>query len=285
MAGMGCDAAILIPSKNRHASLAQTLPSALANGVPVWICDQSPQPFPIPKLPPGAPPLRVLHRPDLPGLPQARNALLAACPARLAIFIDDDCDLAPDFAAQACRLADQEDQCHAWGPVIEGRSRRQRQLTRLSQWGSLRDPRRLLSGPGDAWSKALFGCAFAVRRASAAAIGGFASDRCGYCLGEDLDFFLRLHRAGMPCRFATCLRAVHREDSCGRADRHARGAAKARFWLWLARRHGAGNPATLLHLALALAGAASGQGREPASLGGVLKGLCHPQADRYRPAR
>ena len=38
-------ACIAIPSKNRHQSLHRTLPTALACGVPIFICDQSENPY------------------------------------------------------------------------------------------------------------------------------------------------------------------------------------------------------------------------------------------------
>ena len=272
---------IAIPSKNRHASLRQTLPNALACGVPIVICDQSPKPFQ-PEVEQAAM-IRVLHHPEIQSLPAARNRLLAACAdVELMIFIDDDCDVSPDFARQCQGLAEAEPFYYAWGPIIERRTRWQRRLSRLAQLGCFRDPRRLATGPCDYPSKALFGCAFVVRRSAALAVGGFDASRKGYSLGEDLDFFLRLNADGCRSRFARQLKARHREDHKNRASPVTRGAAKARFWVFLARHHGRGNPATLIHLSLALLSAASGLGREPGAAWGVLRGLGCLDRDHIR---
>jgi glycosyltransferase involved in cell wall biosynthesis len=260
---------LLVPTKNRHACLQRSLPSwlaALADSGRILLCDQSPEAFRDARV-------AVLHRPELSGLPAARNVLLAASRAEIVVFLDDDCEIAPDFVAQVRRLAATESYL-AWGPVVERRGRATRRLHRLVHLGAFHDPRRLVDGPCDHPTGALFGCCFAVRRAAAAAIG-FDARRGGYALGEDLDFFRRLTlRHGRRCaRFARVLRAVHRQDGADRADPHRRGVAKGAFLRWLARRHGGGNPATLVHLALALLAAASGRGQEPARWRGVLSGL------------
>lgn len=261
---------LLVPTKNRHACLARSLPSweaALAGRGRLLLCDQSPTAFADPRV-------EVLHRPDLRGLPAARNVLLAASRAEVVVFLDDDCEIAPDFVSQVRRLAAQEPLL-AWGPVVEQRGPSTRRLHRLVHLGAFHDPRRLLAGPGDRPTTALFGCCFAVRRVAACELG-FDARRPGYALGEDLDFFMRLARRHGPraARFASALRAVHRQDGADRADAHRRGVAKGAFLHWLARRHGGGNPATLLHLGLALLAAASGRGQEPADWRGVIAGLC-----------
>ncbi|MBA3686725.1 MAG: hypothetical protein H0W72_15995, partial [Planctomycetes bacterium] len=66
---------------------------------------------------------------------------------------------------------------------------------------------------------------------------------------------------------------IHRRDGAQRADCFARGRAKGAWLRWLAGRHGRGNPATVLHLGLALLAAASGRGEEPADWRGVLAGV------------
>src|SRR5689334_12017312 len=106
--------AFLIPTKNRHAALPRTLRLVARAALPgdeVVLCDQSPTPFP------AAAGVRVLHRPDLPGLPAARNALLAATGAEVVCFLDDDTDLAPDFGARLRELAEREPGMAGWGPV------------------------------------------------------------------------------------------------------------------------------------------------------------------------
>ncbi len=262
--------AFLIPSKNRHESLARTLrlvARCVGPGDEILVCDQSPTPFPAHGCADGR--ARVLHRPDLSGLPAARNALLAAASADIACFLDDDTDLAADFAARLRGLAVAEPEVCGWGPVVECRSRDVRRLHRLAHLGVFHDPRRLLARRRDQDTSALYGCCFAVRRAEAARVR-FDARRPGYALGEDLDFFLRLRR---PLRFTRALRAIHRKDGGDRADPDARGVAKARFLIWLARRHGGRNPLTLAHLLLALAVAASQRGDEPGSARGVLRGV------------
>ena len=243
--------AFLIPTKDRHDCLARWLPSvvraAAAADAAVLLCDQSATAFSAPRG------VVVLHRPDRGGLPAARNALLAATSAEVVCFLDDDTEVAGDFALRLRALAASEPRLLAWGPVVETRPAAIRRLHRLSQLGCLRDPRRLTTGPGDRRTRALFGCCFAVRRQEALAVGFDARLRV-YALGAYLDFFLRLARRWGPgrVRFARCLRAIHHRDGGGRADPLVRGRAKAGFLRWVARGHGGHNPATLLHLALAL---------------------------------
>jgi GT2 family glycosyltransferase len=212
---------LLVPTRARHDSIRASLPSwrAAADGAGIILCDQSPTPF-------TAPDMRVLHRPDLGGLPAARNVLLATSTAEVVVFLDDDCEVAPDFVHQVRRLAAREPTFMAWGPVVEQRSRWARRLHRLAQLGCFADPRRLVAGACDRPTWALFGCCFAVRRAVALAVG-FDARRSGYALGEDLDFFRRLadRHPPHPARFVRALVAHHREDGANRADRAARGRA------------------------------------------------------------
>ena len=250
---------LLIPTKNRQQALDRTL--ARCPRAPL-ICDQSPVAFP------GA-----VHRPDLSGLPAARNVLLRLSTAEVVVFLDDDTDLGADFlvALESCMARWPE--AVGWGPVLEVRPRRVRRLHRVAQLGCFRDERRLTGARLDAPTTALFGACFAVRRDAALAVG-FDERRSGYALGEDLDFCRRLvAHTGRPLRFCQDLRAIHREESTNRADPVARGMAKARFLVWWARRHGGHNPFTLLHLALALIAAACGTGREPAAARGLLGAL------------
>ena len=268
--------AFLIPTKNRHQCLDRTLALvqravavAGSDRCTILVCDQSPHPYP------GGHGVTVQHRPDLSGLPAARNALLAACSAELVCFLDDDTDVGADFARNLLALARQEPEQVAWGPVVEVRGRWTRRLHRLLQLGAFHDPRRQTAGIADRQTTALFGCCFAVRRRVALQVG-FDARRPVYALGEDLDFFMRLVAAigGAPViRFASCLRARHRRDGADRDSAERRGIAKAGFLLLQARRHGAGNPATLIHLILALGAAASGRGAEPASWRGLWRGL------------
>lgn len=259
--------AFLIPTRNRHAALARSLPlvqaAARRIGAAIIVCDQSAQPFP------ATPGISVLHRPDVGGLPAARNVLLRATAAEWVCFLDDDTDVAADFAERAVALAAGEPDVVAWGPVVETRARAVRRLHRLAHLGAFADPRRLTGARTDRPTTALFGCCFVVRRMAALATG-FDGRRPGYALGEDLDFFRRLPG---PKRFSAALRAIHRREGAERADPTQRGMAKARFLRWLAARHGARNPATVLHLGLALVAAASGAGQESATRGGVWAGM------------
>ncbi len=254
--------AFLIPTRDRHAVLARSLPSVVAAarriGAAVIICDQSAQAFAAQSG------ITVLHRPDLNGLPAARNALLHATRADLVCFLDDDTDIAPDFAEVLARLAVCEPDLAGWGPVVETRPAAIRRWHRLVHLGGFRDERRLTARRSDHDTTALFGCCFALRRAAALAVGGFDARRPGYALGEDLDCCRRLVAAGFRLRFSASLRAVHRRDGADRADTWRRGLAKGSFLVWCARRHGGPTPATPVHLALALVAAASGRGAEPA---------------------
>ncbi len=260
--------AFAIPTKGRHAALPRTL--ALARRAAdaqtaIILCDQSQEPWP------GA---GVTHRPDLNGLPAARNALLAQSTAEIVVFLDDDTDLAPDFASELrCCIARWPDAA-GWGPVLETRPARIRRLHRLAHLGCFHDPRRLTGARIDAPTTALFGACFAVRRADALAVG-FDQRRPGYALGEDLDFCrrLRTHLGNRDFRFCRTLRAIHRRDGAERADPLRRGEAKSAFLIWWARTHGRTNPATIAHLLLALVVAATGHGAEPATWRGVWHGV------------
>lgn len=258
---------LLVPTRNRHECLRRSLPSWRASGARIILCDQSPQPF-------AADGITVLHRPDLGGLPAARNALLAASDAEIVVFLDDDCEIASDFVAVVRSLAAHEPAVVAWGPVVEQRGRWIRRAHRIAHLGAFHDARRLVAGPTDRPTNALFGCCFAVRRAVARRVG-FDARRPGYALGEDFDFFRRLLlvQPQVRLRFASSLRAVHRRDGEDRAVPFDRGLAKGAFLSWIARRHGRGNPATLGHLAVALLCAASGRGQEPADWRGLMAGL------------
>ena len=235
--------AVLIPSKHRHAELARSLPGVLAMargcGAEVVVCDQS-------AIACAHPGVRVLHRPELAGLPAARNALLAASAAEVVLFLDDDSDPAADLGERILGLAAAEPHTAAWGPVVETRGAWARRLHRLLHLGCLRDVRRLTSRRCDRATRELFGCCFAVRRAAALAIGGFDARLPGYALGEDRDFGWRLHTAGFRLRFASGLRAHHRAAGGQRPPLKAR----LRYLRWFAARHGRGNPATVLHLLL-----------------------------------
>lgn len=238
--------AILIPSKHRHAQLALSLrtllPMARRAQAAVLVCDQSPQPF-------AHPGVTVLHRPDLAGLPAARNALLHATTADLVLFLDDDSDVAPDLGERLLALATAEPDVAAWGPVVEARTAAARRLHRLLHLGCLRDARRLTVRRCDAPTRELFGCCFAVRRTAALAVGGFDARLPGYALGEDRDFCWRLHAAGFRLRFAHGLRARHRAAGGQRPPL----AARLRYLRWFSARHGRGEPATVLHWLLTAA--------------------------------
>ena len=235
--------ALCIPSKLRHAQLAlslrSVLPMAHRADADVLLCDQSPQPF-------AHPGVTVLHRPDLPGLPAARNVLLQATAADVVLFLDDDTDVAADLGRHILALAAAEADVAAWGPVVETRGPWARRLHRLLHLGCLRDARRLTVRRCDAPTRELFGCCFAVRRTAALAVGGFDARLPGYALGEDRDFCWRLRKAGFRLRFAKDLRAHHRAVGGQRPPLMAR----LRYLRWFASRHGRGNPATVLHLLL-----------------------------------
>ena len=235
--------ALCIPSKHRHAQLTQSLtsllPMARRAGAAVLVCDQSPQPF-------SHPGVTVIHRPELAGLPAARNVLLQATDADIVLFLDDDTDVAADLGERILALAAAEPGVAAWGPVVETRKTWARRLHRLLHLGCLRDTRRLTVRRCDAPTRELFGCCFAVRREAALAVGGFDARLPGYALGEDRDFCWRLHAAGFRLCFAARLRAHHRAVGGQRPAL----AARLRYLRWFATRHGRGNPATVLHLLL-----------------------------------
>lgn len=235
--------AIAIPSKHRHAQLALSLrtllPMVRRAGAEVLVCDQSQQPF-------SHPGVTVLHRPDLSGLPAARNVLLQATGADIVLFLDDDTDVAADLGERLLALAAAEADVAAWGPVVETRGAWARRLHRLLHLGCLRDARRLTVRRCDAPTRELFGCCFAVRRTVALAVGGFDARLPGYALGEDRDFCWRLHAAGFRLRFAAGLRAHHRAVGGQRPGL----AIRLRYLRWFASRHGRGDPATVLHLLL-----------------------------------
>lgn len=234
---------VCIPTKNRHAELARSMatvmPMARRAGAEVLICDQSPRPF-------AHPDTHVLHRPDLPGLPAARNALLHAAHGDVILFIDDDTDTDSRLGIEILRLARTEPGISAWGPVMERRLRAARLLHRLLHLGCMRDVRRLTTGPADLSTRELFGCCFAVRRTDALAVGGCDARLPGYALGEDRDLCWRLAASGRRLRFASGLIAHHR--AVGGQSPPLR--ARLGYLLWFASRHGRGEAATLAHLLL-----------------------------------
>ncbi len=264
--------AFLIPSRDRHGDLARWQPTvqraARRVGAEILVCDQSATPWP------GLPGITVLHRPDLGGLPAARNVLLAATTAPLCCFLDDDTEIAADFAQRLLAQAAAEPAALGWGPVVEVRPVRLRRLFRCVQLGALADDRRLAGSRRGRPAAALFGCAMAFRTAAIRAVG-FDARLPGYALGEDLDACLRLatHTGQRrPFRWCSDLRAIHHQAAANRSDRWRRGLAKGSFLHWLARRHGGGNPATALHLGLALLAASAGRGQEPAAPLAVWRG-------------
>lgn len=209
---------------------------------PILVCDQSAHAFTCGSA-------IVLHRPDLPGLPAARNVLIASTDADVLLFLDDDTDPSPDLATRLLHLAAAEPHIAAWGPVVEARGQIARRLHRLLHLGCMRDVRRLTARRCDRETPELFGCCFAVRRSAALAVGGFDARLPGYALGEDRDFCWRLRAAGFRMRFARDLRAHHRAVGGQRPPL----AARLRYLRWFAARHGRGDPATLLHLLLTAA--------------------------------
>jgi mycofactocin glycosyltransferase len=232
---------IAIPTRNRAHELARSMPSVLAAsaGRDVILCDQSTRPFAYSGV-------HVLHRPEVAGLPAARNVLLQTAKDGILVFLDDDTDVAPDLLSRIEALATAEPDIAAWGPVVETRGPWPRRLHRLLHLGCLRDSRRLTSRPCDLETRELFGCCFAVRRSAALAVGGFDARLPGYALGEDRDFCWRLHEAGFRLRFASSLRSHHRAVGGQRPPL----AARLRYLRWFTARHGRGNPATVLHLLL-----------------------------------
>lgn len=253
---------LAIPTKNRGASLARTLRLASRTSARTLVCDQSSTPSEHPQ---------TIHRPDLNGLPAARNVLLAESDADVLVFLDDDTDIAADFVTQLASCIQRWPNAAGWGPVLEVRPRAVRRIHRLVHLGCLHDPRRLTGARLDHGTSALFGACFAVRRVEALAIG-FDARRPGYALGEDLDFCKRLAN-GREFRFCRDLKAIHRCDGANRADPLKRGTAKGEFLVWLARRHGGQNPCTIFHLLLAVVVAGLGGGRERANALGVFAGI------------
>lgn len=235
---------VCIPSKNRHAelrrSMATILPMAAMAGATVVVCDQSPSAFEHSGV-------QVLHRPELNGLPAARNELLSHITEDIALFLDDDTDVATDLGVRLLHLAAGEACVAAWGPVVERRGPTARRLHRLIHLGCLRDTRRLTTRPCNRSTRELFGCCFAVRRRLALAAGGFDARLPGYALGEDRDFCWRLAERGHLLRFDSELKAVHRAVGGQRPPLSQR----LRYLSWFASRHGRGNPATLMHALLA----------------------------------
>jgi len=97
--------AIAIATRDRHDELLATLTRLDAGGMEILVLDQSPTPA----THPGA---RVLHRPQVPGLPAARNMLMAATAAEWLLFLDDDADITNDFLSELQALIAAEPQ--AW---------------------------------------------------------------------------------------------------------------------------------------------------------------------------
>ncbi len=260
---MTVQVAVVIPTKNRHRELARSLftvvPAARAAGASVRICDQSPAPFPVPAWCIDV--VTVDHRPDLRGLPAARNALIRAVRAEVLLFLDDDTDLARDAVVAVRDAAAREPALAGWGPVCEVRPHRVRRPYRLLRLGAFRDVRRLTGAASDAPTRELYGCCCAFRRSALLAVRGFDARLPGYALGEDQDCCRRLVAAGFRLRFLRACRAWHRREGANRADPWKGLVNTWRWSRWWAARHGRGEPLTPVHRLFAMLGALAAAGR------------------------
>jgi len=190
----------------------------------------------------GPPGTRLLHLPGG-GLSRARNAGMAAARGTVLAFVDDDCLVSAGWLAEirahASRLPADF--------LLGGRVR-------------LADPRDLPFTIKDVDRAEVFdrsvhpggfihGCNFCLPRRTAERLGGF-DERFGaggrFQAGEDTDYILRAHAAGVPVHYVPDMMVLHRHgrrtfaelDRLNRSYAHSNGALLAKHLLlhpWLLR--------------------------------------------------
>ncbi len=152
----------------------------------------------------------------VPGLPRARNAGLAAATGEVLAFTDDDCDVARGWVETMARAfaADAALGC-VTGPILPLELETPAQEAMEARGGFNRGGRRRRHPLGDvagavdpvqAWQFGAGG-SFALRRACAAALGGFDE---ALWKSEDLDIFYRTLRAGWALSFEPGAAVRHR---------------------------------------------------------------------------
>lgn len=207
------DVTVLTLAKGRDASLAGLLAGLAASDVPprgAVLVDMDAVPRTLPAMPF---PLEQRHHPAT-NLPLAAARNLAATGARTEglIFLDADCIPAPDLIgvlAEALSAHDALICCEILylPPGVAGVGLEPRRLAALGQPHPHRPfpagGMRLEANPGLFWS-----LAFAIRRESFEALGGFDSDYTGYG-AEDTDLAFRAAARGMPLLLSGRTQAFH----------------------------------------------------------------------------
>lgn len=135
-------------------------------------------------------------RQETPNLPMARNRVLRETDCDIAIFIDDDVELAPGFVAAHAENFNDESVWAVCGGITE-RDIAVRPLVERT-WVKVLDYRKF--DPG--WHiriedfGSLKGCNHAVRRSAVLGLGGYDEGYSGVALREESDLAMRILRAG-----------------------------------------------------------------------------------------
>jgi glycosyltransferase involved in cell wall biosynthesis len=238
---------VVIPSRDRHALLADCLDTLGAQGVPrrdwevIVVDDGSDEPLEpvVERAATAGLPVRCVRQPKA-GLNAARNRGAAESRGSIVAFLDDDTLVEPGWAP-AVRRAFERHRCEALGGRVvlrpEGhvelpRWLTEKRLTYLSRY-DLGDTAREIHGP-----PLPVGANFAIRRATLERLGGFRAglDRIGGELISNGEFELlrRLLRAGGQVLYWPHAEVVHRvpaerlTKAWFRRRAHAQGVSDAR---------------------------------------------------------
>jgi mycofactocin glycosyltransferase len=198
------DITFVIPVRDRHRGLARCL-AALPRGVATVVVDDGsidPEAIAAAARAHGAELVRI-------GVPcgpaGARNAGLARCATEIAVFVDSDCVVEPNWLEHLLP--------HFADPLVGAVAPRigsleQGSNARLARYEAVRSPLDLGSSPGWVAPQTRISyvpaAALAVRRAAAGT--GFAPD---LRVGEDVDFVWRLHEAGWRVRYEPEAKVAH----------------------------------------------------------------------------
>jgi GT2 family glycosyltransferase len=149
----------------------------------------------------------VIHRGNV---PSKRNAGMTAATAAIVLYVDSDCRIDPRLFAEHRRLAEMEPNVGAMlGAVdFEGeRSLTWRMVERSQFLGAFGMARRMEYAP---WGVT---CNLSVRREAFDAAGGFDETLLPVTGGDDVDFGLRLNRAGYRIRCNPAALVFHTRET------------------------------------------------------------------------
>lgn len=207
-----CELTVVICTRNRSEQLAETLACLQAQTCrefEILVVDQSDAPDPRPS---DEARLRIL-RDEQRGLSRARNLALATTRSEWIAFIDDDCHVEPDWAAElTVAIARHPQVDFITGHVDEGDAPEGDHVAAAARPVSVE---RVIRGRWTSPEKLGYGVMMVVRRRTAERLGGW-DERMGagtspFPAAEDLDFAFRLLRAGGCALTTPSIRGRHQQ--------------------------------------------------------------------------